>query len=151
MGTTIIEALFEYFAACPLITDNQLNIDYLPEDTSQAGVEYSIGTTPTDEIVYLYRDGGARCRYPFVVSSVNDYGPDVAQNICNTGFAESLAVWLRQQSRMRNLPVLPSGLTPRSIRAIGSGYLYQPDINAGKYQIQCELEYYRKGDMYEIK
>ena len=58
MSTTIIEALFEYFAACPLITDNRLNIDYLPEDTSQAGVEYSIGTVsythltlPTNSLV----------------------------------------------------------------------------------------------------
>lgn len=87
MSTTIIEALFEYFAACPLITDNRLNIDYLPEDTSQAGVEYSIGTTPANEVVRQYKDGGQLCRYVFVISSVNDYGPDTAQNMLNTGFA----------------------------------------------------------------
>ena len=128
------------------MTDNRLNIDYLPEDTKEAGVEYAIATSPTDEVVKRYHGGGALCRYPFIISSVNDYGPDAAQNICNTGFTEQLSVWLRKQSRLRNLPNLPADLTPRSIRAIGSGYLYQPDINAGKYQIQCELEYYRKGD-----
>ncbi len=127
------------------MTGNRLNVDYLPEDTKEAGVEYAIGTSPTDELVQAYADGGARCRYPFIISSVNDYGPDEAQNIANTGFTESLADWLRKQSRARNLPILPDGMTPRSIRALGSGYLYQPDVNAGKYQIQCELEYYRKG------
>lgn len=145
MKATILEALFDYFSGCPLMDGGRLNIDYLPEDTGEAGVEYAIGTTPTDEVVYNYRGGGARCRYPFTISSVNDYGPDEAQNMLNSGFYEVLADWLRQQTRTRNLPGLPAGLTPRSIRATGPGYLYQPDANAGKYQIQCDLEYYRKG------
>lgn len=146
MSLTIISALFDYFANCPLMTENRLNIDYLPEDTGEAGIEFAIGTTPTDELVYPYRGGGARCRYPFTISSVNDYGPDEAQNMLNSGFFEELSAWLHSQTRGRNLPELPLGLVPRSIRAIGPGYLYQPDVNAGKYQIQCELEYYRKGD-----
>lgn len=147
MSATILEALFDYFSGCPLMADGRLNIDYLPEDTGEAGVEYAISTTPADEIVYRYRGGGARCRYPFVISSVNDYGPDEAQNLLNSGFYEALTAWLHKQTRTRNLPKLPEGLTPRSIQAVGPGYLYQPDVNAGKYQIQCELEYYRKGDI----
>ncbi|NLL92511.1 MAG: hypothetical protein GX222_08920 [Ruminococcaceae bacterium] len=146
MNTTIISALFDYFENCPLMTENRLNVDYLPENTGQAGVEFAIATEPTDETVYTYHDGGARCKYPFVISSVNDYGPDDAQNILNSGFFENLARWLRLQTRTRNFPILPEGMSPRSIRAIGPGYLFQPDVNAGKYQIQCELEYYRKGD-----
>lgn len=146
MSTTVLEALFDYFSKCPLMIDNRLNIDFLPEDTGEAGVEYAIGTTPTDEIVYRYTNGGARCRYPFTISSVNDYGPDEAQNMLNSGFYEALAAWLHKQTRARVLPELPQGLIPRGIRATGPGYLYQPDVNAGKYQIQCDLEYYRKGD-----
>ena len=98
MSTTIIEALFEYFAACPLITDNRLNIDYLPEDTSQAGVEYSIGTTPANEVVRQYKDGGQLCRYVFVITGVNDCAPGAAQNMLNSGFYEVLALWLGRQS-----------------------------------------------------
>ena len=144
MSKTIIDALFEYFDACPLISGGRLNIDYLPEDTSQAGVESDIAASPTAERLTAYRGGGSRCRYPFVLSSVNDYGPDAAQNLLNTGFFDQMAEWLRQQDRQRNLPQLPDELTARSIRATGAGYLYQPDINAGKYQIQCELEFYRR-------
>ena len=144
-SNTIIEALFEYFGECPLMTENRLNIDYLPEDTGKAGIEYGIATSPTDEVIQNYRDGGARCRYPFIISSVNEYGPDAVQNIANSGFYEALAEWLRTQSKTRNLPLLPEGMTPRSIRAIGFGYLFQPNAKVGKYQIQCELEYYRKG------
>jgi len=146
MSKTIIEALFDFFDASPLMSDNRLNIDYLPEDTSRAGVEYAIGTAPGDEIIKNYRNSAAMCRYPFVISSVNDYGPDAAQCIMNTGFLEQLAEWMRVQTIQRMLPELPENMEPRSIKAIGAGYLYQPDINAGKYQIQCELVYYRKGD-----
>ena len=147
MNTTIISALFDYFSNCPLMTDNRLNVDYLPEDTKKAGIEYAIFPSPTDELIYRYTNGGARCQYQFIISSVNDYGPSKAQSIENSGFMERLAEWLRAQTRMRNLPVLPEGLTPRSIKAIGTGYLYQPDVDSGKYQIQCELEYYRKGEI----
>lgn len=146
MSNTIIEALFTYFDACPFMAGGRLNIDYLPENTQQAGVEYSIDTLPADETLYPYRGGGARCRYLFAISSVRDYGPSAAQNIANSGFSEALADWMRNQSRARNLPILPAGITARSLRAIGTGYLYEPAIDAGKYQIQCELEYYRKGD-----
>ena len=147
LNPTIIEALFDYFNNSPLMTGNRLNVDYLPEDTKQAGIEYAIATAPSDEIVKPYLRGGAQCRYPFIISSVNDYGADAAQNILNTGFTEALAQWMRKQSRLRNLPKLSEGMTPRSIRAAGAGFLYQPDVNAGKYQIQCELEYFREGDI----
>ncbi len=145
MSKTILEGLFEYFAHCPLMSNGRLNIDFLPESASNAGVEYAISTTPTEEVIYTYTNGGARCRYLFTISSVNSYGADEGQNLLNSGFFESLSEWLRQQTRKRNLPTLPDGFTPREIQAISTGYLYMPDVNAGKYQIQCELEYHRKG------
>ncbi|MCL2670523.1 MAG: hypothetical protein FWF10_00610 [Clostridiales bacterium] len=146
MTETMLGALFEFFGVCPLISGNRLNIDYLPEGTKQAGIEYAIGLFPTDEVLRRYVDGGAHCRLPFVLSSVNDYGPDVRQNIENSGFYDAFAEWVREQSKKRAFPALPNGLTARSMRTIGPGYLFQPDADAGKYQIQCEIEYYRKGD-----
>lgn len=143
---TIINALFTYFDNCPLMTESRLNIDYLPENTGEAGIEYAIATSPTDGLIKRYSDGGGRYRYPFIISSVNDYGPDAAQNIGNTGFYEALDEWIHTQSRKRKLPLLPDGIEARSMRAIGSGFLFQPGASAGKYQIQCEMEYYREGD-----
>ncbi|MDL2318071.1 hypothetical protein LJC74_03120 [Eubacteriales bacterium OttesenSCG-928-A19] len=146
MDETIINALFDYFDNCPLMSGSRLNIDYLPEDTGEAGIEYAIATSPTDEIVKPYLRGGAQCQYPFIISSVNDYGPDEAQSIANVGFMEKLAKWMRQQCRMRKLPKLPEGMQVTRIRALGSGFLFEPGAASGKYQIQCMLEYYRKGD-----
>lgn len=64
MSRTIIDALFAYFDACPLISGGRLNIDYLPENTSQAGVEYSIAASPSDELITAYRNGGAAAGTP---------------------------------------------------------------------------------------
>lgn len=147
MNKTIVDALVAYFGGCPLMTGGRMNIDYLPEDTKKAGIEFAISMEPTDEVITRYKDGSARCRYPFIISSVHDYAPGVVQNIQNAGFYEDLAKWIREEARDRRLPSLPEGTTARSLRTMGSGYLYQPDVDSGKYQIQCELEYYRQGDI----
>lgn len=147
MSNTIIEALSEYFDSCPLLTGGRFNMEELPEDVRQAGVEYSIAASPADERITNYRDGAARCRYLFAISSVNNYEPETAQNLMNTGLFDRLAEWLRREGRKRHWPNLPAGMVPRGIRAVEAGHLHQPDGSAGKYQIQCELEYYRK-DVY---
>jgi hypothetical protein len=123
-----------------------LDVGCLPEGAGQAGAGYA-NAAHTGGIVKSYKDGGARLRYPFAVSRVNEDSPDAPQGIADAGFMESLSEWMRKQTHLRNLPLLPEGLTPRSIRATGSGYLSRPlDTGAGKYQIYCELEYYRKGE-----
>jgi len=125
---TIIEALFAYFDKCPL------------------ELEYTFTALPPDDVIKRYTNGGEYRRYPFIISSVNDYSTDTTQNIADTGFAEKLADWLHKQTRSKNLPDLPNGLTPRSIRVLGAGYLQRPDVDTVKHQIQCELEYYKKGE-----
>ena len=143
MVNTIVEGLFQYFNKSPLIEKSRLNISYLPEDTKKAGVEYAIATEPNEQVITRYRDGGQHCRYPFVICSVNDYGQDHLVNMASSGFMEQLSEWLREQCRKRNLPELPEGMMSRSIEAKNIGYLFEPGATAGKYQIICELQYYK--------
>lgn len=127
----VVEALTKYLANCPLVTDNLL-------------VEFDISPNPTNNLLYPHMDGGVRCRYPFTISSANNFTPDDAKALAKTGMYEALANWLRGQTRLRNFPALPFGFTARSIKAVGYEYKYQPDIDAGKYVIYCDLEYYKK-------
>lgn len=146
MAQTIIEALREYFAACPLLEGGRLNIDYLPEDAKKCGVEYSIDTTPAEEIITRYVGGSAVCQYVFVIRSVNDYGPSALQNISNSGFFEKLSAWMAAQTKKRALPALPEGMEPQKLEAQGTGYLYGSGADAAKYQVQCRLVFYKKGE-----
>lgn len=137
MADTIIQSLRDYFLACPLMDDNKINVDYLPE----AGIEYSIDTTPATEIIKEYTDGGSLRQYLFVIRSVNDYGSDVLQNIANSGFYEKLSEWMEQNTKTGLLPQLPAGKTAQIIQAQSTGYLFTTSAAAGRYQIQCRLQY----------
>lgn len=139
--TTIIQALRDYFLTCPLMDGSRINIDYLPE----RGMEYSIDTTPATEIIKRYVNGDTQRQYLFVIRSVNDYGPDVLQNLANSGFYEQLSEWLENNSDNEIFPVLPEGKMPLKIEAQTTGYLFTVSPQVGKYQIQCRLIYRQKG------
>ena len=140
MADTIIQSLWDYFLACPLMCDRKINVDFLPEKS----LEYSIDTTPATEIIKQYVDGSSVRQYLFVIRSVQDYVSDVLQNIANSGFFESLSNWLEEQTRKKNFPTLPSGKEPQKIEAQSTGYLFVSGPDTGKYQIQCRLQYFQE-------
>lgn len=140
MPNTIMEALRDYFLACPLMGNRKINVDFLPDNKR----EYSIDTTPATEVVKWYVGGGTIRQYLFVIRSVEDYAPDVLQNLANSGFYENLAAWMEQQTRAGNLPILPDGKEAQKIEAQSTGYLFTTGPDVGKYQIQCRLQYYQE-------
>lgn len=142
MNDTMIGALREYFLACPLTGDSRLGVDYLPEQ----GVAYSIDATPATEVLQQYVGGSSLRQYLFVFRSVNDYGPDALQNLANSGFFERLAAWMERQTKARALPDLGPGRTARRLEAMSTGYLFTAGPDTGKYQIQCRLVYFQKGE-----
>lgn len=139
---SIIEALYEYFKACPLLDDRKINADYLPEEQR----EYTIDSTPTDPIVKRYVDGSTVRQYVFAFGSREPYGLDVLQNITNSGFYEAFARWLDDQNRLGNLPVLGQGQEAIKITAQTTGYLFAGGPDTARYQIQCRLTYYQEGN-----
>ena len=141
MAETIIESLRDYFLKCPLMGENKVNVDYLPEK----GIEYSIDTTPATEVIKKYVNGDSKRQYLFVIRSVNDYGSDTLQNIANSGFYENLSDWFEAQTDAENFPELPAGKEPEKIEAQSTGYLFTTSPDAGKYQRQCRLVYLQKG------
>ena len=144
INATIIDGLYAYLDTCPLLSGRQFNYGELTGETGQAGVAYAVSADQTDEQVTAYQSGTVRCRSLFLLSSANDCAPDTVQELSDPGYFDRLAAWLGRENHKRHWPELPAGLTARNIRAVSAGYLYEPDANSGKYQIQLELEYYRK-------
>jgi len=141
MSTTIIKGLYEYFKSCPLMADGKLNVDFLPE----SGIEYSIDTIPTEDVIKRYMRGAARCQYVFAIRTVCEYGQEVLQQLDNSGFFEGLAAWIRTQNASKNFPQLPEGCTVEGIEAMSTVYLMSTDMRNAKYQVQCRIIYKRKG------
>lgn len=141
MSSTIIQSLYDYFAACPLLSDGKINVDYLPE----TAIEYTIDAITGDPIITRYARGAAMKQYPFAFGSREAYGSNVLQNIANSEFYEDFASWLTAQNKAHKFPALPEGCIPRRIEAQTSGYLFGADTQTARYQIQCRLIYYQEG------
>lgn len=139
MINIIIDKVRDFIAKCPLLDEfARLNVDYLGPNAT----EYTIDSVPTDEILKKYVDGGTLKQYIFVFASREYYGPDVLQNIENSGFYEKFSDWLEEKTEEGDFPLLEGNKSANSIEAISSGYLLSATEDTGSYQIQIRLTYY---------
>lgn len=139
---TIMEAVQEYLLTCPLLVGGRLNVDFLPQEAAV----YSVDVVPVSPIVKRYMDGSSRRQFLFVLASRTYYGDMIRQQLNNLGFFEQFGEWLEAQSRAKNYPDLGNNRTVRRLEVTTSGYVFAQGTNTARYQIQCRLDYYQKGD-----
>ncbi len=137
---TVMEAVREYLAACPLLAGGKLNVDFLPAEAAS----YSIEAVPVDPVVKRYIDGSELRRCAFVLATRAYYGEQIRSQLDNLAFFEQFGDWLDAQDRAGQLPVLDAPCTASRLRVTSSGYAFAPDTDTARYQIQCQLEYYRQ-------
>lgn len=138
MSKTIIQALFDWFADCDILSiDTELNVDYLGDEAQQ----YCIEVVPCSPVIRRYADGSTKNQYLFIFASREYYSEDECNNMKNLEFYEKLEGWIENQSIHDNLPQLPDGDTPLSVEVLSSGYVMDNDTKTARYQIQCRLKY----------
>ena len=74
------------------------------------------------------------------------YGAFIRQQIYNLCFFEEFEEWLDRQNRAHNFPDLGEGRRGSKLEVTTSGYVFAPDTDTARYQIQCRLSYYQKGE-----
>ncbi len=143
MNNSIMGAVREYLGGCPLFDGNTLRVNFLGEEPQ----EYTLEDVPANPIVKRYTNGNSIRQALFVIASREFYSRDSIENLKASGFYEKLAEWLEIQSRTGNLPDLPEGMAAQKIEATTNGYCMAADIqqNVQRYQIQCRLTYFKKG------
>ena len=117
---SIIEAVRKYLQTCPLLKGGTLNVDFLPPEAAT----YSVDVVPVKPVLKAYMDGSSQRQFLFVE------------------FAE----WLDKQNRIRSFPDLGDGRNARKLEVTTSGYVFAPDTDTARYQIQCRLSYFQKGE-----
>lgn len=137
---SLIEAVMNYFMACPLLRDGAFRLDALGEQPTEYVVEVGV----FDPVIESYIDGSSDRRYQVNFGSREAYELDRIQNMANTAFYEMFSAWVEEQNRSKNLPELPDGCTPETIAALSSGYLFSEDGQTARYQIQIELTYHKE-------
>lgn len=138
----MVERVREYLRDCPCLRDGALLVDYLGIQPTA----YSIDILPADTVIKEYIDGSSMRQLVFAFSSAEKYGADADINIANSGFYEAFAAWLEQKSRRQEFPVLGERQTPIAISAQGAGTIIENTENAARYQVQCRMVYYQRGD-----
>ncbi|WP_304509670.1 hypothetical protein [Anaerotignum sp.] len=139
---SITEMIREFFCTCPLLKEGVIHVDYL----GICPTEYSIDGVPAKKEVKSYIDGSALCQFVFTFGSVEKYSDDVDTNLANSGFYEKFAAWLKEKSKKKELPDLGDSCQPLRIEAEGDGYVIDARENIARYQIQCRLIYFQKGE-----
>lgn len=140
---TIIDGVRAWLKTYAGLADGRLSVDFLPEEAKS----YSVDTVPTTEIVKRYLDGSSIRQYLFCVSSREFYSDDIAQNVDNQAFYESLSSWLESKSKRRQFPDIGTGRTVRTIEISSTAYPFiVDDHGTARYQLQLRLTYFQKGD-----
>ena len=134
---SMISAVRDYFLLYEGMENGIIHIDTLGKKPT----EYAIIPVPGARIVEKYLDGGSLREFPFLIQSVEST-VDELERIENSGFYESLADWLEEQTDAENFPNLGTGKTAESIEAMTWGFVYeQSESQTGIYQITCKLVY----------
>lgn len=139
---SIIESLYEWFAACPVLRDGCLNVERLGCEP----VQYTIDADqPSEPIVKRYVDGDTIRQFPFNFASCEEYGFDTAQSISNSRFFEKLSDWVERQVAEKNLPELDGERTALDVRVTSVGCPFSVTENTARYQIGMNLIYLQGG------
>lgn len=139
---TIIEAVRKYLEGCPLLNGGKLNVDFLPEEAAT----YSVDVVPVKPVVKAYLDGSSKRQFLFVFATRAYYGDHIRQQLDNLCLFEAFEEWVDKQNRARNFPDLGDGRTVQKMEVTTSGYVFAPDTDTARYQIQCRLSYFQKGE-----
>lgn len=138
----IIESVRKFISTCPYLPEFSaaVNAEYLGE----AVKSYMVQSVPAEPIVKRYVDGSSVRRFVFYFAGREYYGPDVIENIENSGFYEHFSEWLEKCTLKGELPEMGAGKGARKIRATTTGYVFNESETEAMYQIQCELIYYQE-------
>lgn len=139
---TIMEAVRKYVEAYPALAGSKLNVDFLPPEAAT----FSLDAVPSKSVIKSYLDGSTVRQFLFVLALRAYWGPDIRQQVDNLCFFEKFEEWLDARNRARSLPVLGEGRTARKLEVVTSGYAFAPDADMARYQIQCKLTYFQKGE-----
>lgn len=134
---TIIEAIRDFLKGCPILEGERLNIDFLPEDVAS----YSIDVTPVNPIVKRYICGGSLRQFAFTFATRAYYGEQLRQQIDNLGLFETFADWIEARNAARDYPDLGENRTVTKLEVTTSGYVFAPETDTARYQIQLRLLY----------
>lgn len=135
----MMNSIQTYMAACPFLSEVDMNINYLGEDAVSGAVE-NVSAKP---VVKNYTDGGSMRQYLFAISLRQPYGQNLEANSEAISLLEQISDWIEEQDRIGVLPALDEGKNSVSLEVFQTGLLEEKATSTAKFQLQCRLVYYQ--------
>lgn len=139
---TMTEAIREWLMTCPQVEGQAFNVNHLGAEP----LEFAIIEAPTTPVLKRYVDGSTMRRKAFALSAVQDYSPDVLQNIAASGLWDEITNWVEAQNRARSFPRLGDGITCSRVEVTATHSLLQTTPTTGRYQLQLAITYHQRGE-----
>lgn len=134
---SILQAFTDWLEGCPLLSDQRLNVNYLGLEP----LEYAVIEAPAAPVLARYLDGSSTRQKSMAITAIQDYSPDLLQQLAESGFWERFGDWVEAQDDAEQLPDLGEGRTAVSVAVTASHYLLQNTAQTARYQIQLSLTY----------
>ena len=139
---SMIEAVRKYLEQCPVFHGGKLNVDWLPQDATT----YSVDVVPAAPVIKKYLDGSSKRQFLFCLATRAYYGEHIRQQMDNLCLFEQFSEWIDQQNRNHVYPDFGIDKRAQKLEITTSGYIFAPDTDTARYQVQCKLFYFQKGE-----
>lgn len=142
----IIEAIKNYIGnlECMKTFENAININFLDGTADN----FSIEEVPCNPILKKYLDGSTKRQFQFGFCSRQSYGPEVIQNIDNSGFYEEFIDEIEVKSYQGILPMGIDSVEALKLEVTSSAYVVSAnggtDEDTALYQINLCFKYLKK-------
>ena len=127
-----MDLIREFIETCPLLKKGKVNVDYLKDKPQN----YSIDETPSKTVLKEYKDGGTQNQILFDFSIQANFS--VLENIKNSKFCDDFFYWIKEQSKIDNLPKI-DGIC--WIKCTGRGTILQTTEKTAIYVIPMQVVY----------
>ena len=132
--TSLIDSVYSWLTACPILAGFRVCIDYLPDDPDCCAIE-----NKGDTLQQSCTDGSELRRYRFLISLRLLYGDDPDINGGNAAILEQLRRWIDGGEL---LPRPGGGRRPLKCAVLSEGYVYYADATTAKYQLEVGMDYF---------
>lgn len=138
----MIEEIRNYLKSSALLKNGRIGVNYL----SAKPLHYAVNPIPAEPVIRRYTDGSTLRQFVFTVSSRESFDAETAASLDISRFYEELAEAFEKLSEENKLPVFEkgSGVTPKRIEAMSTGYLIDSDETTARFQIQCRMIFRRE-------
>ena len=135
----MINTIKAFINTCPTLSEIDVNINYLGEQSASATVE----NVSTEPIIKNYIDGATLRQFLFTIAMRENYGQDAEANSAAATKLDQISDWICEQDKIGILPVLEGNKSSVSLEVVKTGWVEEKESDTAKYQLQCRLVYYQ--------